>query len=83
MDIAACVEKLCPNPQFKGSATIPDRADWEGREWIDARPRPSWIELQAIWPTVEQEIAEPPPQPTVAELVVRIEALEGATRGSV
>lgn len=60
MDIAACVDKLYRDPAFKGSATIRDRADWEAREWIDGRgKKPTWAQLEAIWPVVELEIAPP------------------------
>lgn len=52
MDIAACVEMLVPGARFKGSATIPDRVDWESREWIGPGGRPSWAAIEAISPAV-------------------------------
>jgi hypothetical protein len=79
MDIAACVEHLYPDPVFTGSATIRDRADWESREWIDERgKKPTWAQLEAIWPTVEPLLQPPLPGPTIEELAARIAALEAA-----
>lgn len=80
MDIAACVDHLYRDPEFTGSATILDQADWESREWIDKRgKKPTWAQLEAVWPTVEPLIQPPPPKPTYDEIVARIEALEAGT----
>jgi len=80
MDIAACIDHLYRDPEFKGSATIVDRADWESREWLDKRgKKPTWAQLEAVWPTVEPMLQPPPEQSTIEELVSRVVALEAAS----
>ena len=80
MDIAACVDHLYPDPEFVGSATIVDRADWESREWLDKRgKKPMWAQLEAVWPTVEPMLQPLPEQPTIEDIVSRVVALEAAS----
>lgn len=56
MILALCLQTLCPVPQFSGSLTRNDSDCWDEIEWYDLRPKPTWEELVAAWPSAELEV---------------------------
>lgn len=47
MDIPAVLLAICP-----GSSWSLNGEDYEGLQWLDELPKPTFAEIQAAWPTV-------------------------------
>ena len=79
MDIALCLDILVPGGNWQGSVTANTRKAYEAVRWNDARPKPSWADIEAQWAI---EAAKPPPAPPrnmeqeIDDLKTRITALE-------
>ena len=68
IDIAMCLDRLTPGAAYGGSLTEDyinhehgggnPQAAYKALRWEDARPQPSWVEIEAVWPEVQIEIAE-------------------------
>jgi hypothetical protein len=54
MDIAATLDYLVPAAQYRGSLTANTEDAYTDIEWQDARPKPTWAELQAAWPAAQR-----------------------------
>lgn len=49
-----CLDLVLPGAQYFGILT--DEASYESIRWIDERPKPTWAEIEAKWPEVEQAL---------------------------
>lgn len=52
MDIAAILSR-----KFDGAEWVLDGDDYIGLTWLSETPKPSKKELEALWPTVQHEVA--------------------------
>lgn len=59
MDVLLTLAALVTSPNFAGVFEQNTREEYEQRiVWQDDRPKPSWADLLAKWPEVEQDIAD-------------------------
>lgn len=58
MDVLLTLAALVPSPNFAGVFVENTREEYERITWQDDRPKPSWNDLLAKWPEVEQDIAD-------------------------
>ena len=56
MDVAMCLDKLVPGAAWQGSANPDTREVYEALRWDDRRPKPTWSDLEDVWPGVEAAI---------------------------
>lgn len=86
IDVAMCLDRLTPDAIYEGVLTqdhierehdgVPMVA-YKALGWGDDRPKPSWVEIETIWPEVEAEIVAESTHgtpPTVRELYAAIDA---------
>jgi hypothetical protein len=52
MDIARALAR-----NYAGTKWILSGTDYSGLEWLDELPKPTETELEALWPTVQYEVA--------------------------
>ena len=74
MDVLLCVESLVPGAEFFGHPL--NEADWKQVDWRDARPKPTWKELEAAWPKVAIPEAPPPVEDRIKTLEATVEDLK-------
>lgn len=75
MDVALAIEYLAPAAEYFGSVTDCSAAAYEALIWNDARPKPSWEQLQAAM----LELLTP----ELTELCQRIDTAADAARRAV
>ena len=65
IDVAMCLEHLVPGAQRGGVVTESyikrafggdAQAAYRAVRWEDARPQPTWSEIEAVWPEVEAKM---------------------------
>lgn len=71
MDVAIALDLLVPGAAYGGSLTANTRVAYEALRWEDARPQPSWSDLEGAW----GEYTPPPPLPVYGELVAEVRGI--------
>lgn len=56
MDLSLAIEALLPEAQYFGSTTANTKECFDNLDWLDARPKPTWKQLQDIWTTLEPKL---------------------------
>ena len=46
MDIALAIEALVPEAEYFGSTTANTKKSFDDLNWLDARPKPTWKQVQ-------------------------------------
>lgn len=46
MDVALNLHKIMPGAKYEGSLTDNTKASFDALRWLDARPKPSWKNVQ-------------------------------------
>lgn len=72
IDIPLALHYLVPNAKYEGRPETQD--DYESAKWFrwnDARPKPSWADVTAVWPSAEADFRAPK-----EDIVDRIAKLE-------
>ena len=76
MDIAMILDELVPGAQYGGMPGSTE-AEYDALRWEDARSKPTWAEIEAAWPAVEQAMLDQQSKPDVLALLNdRITVLE-------
>lgn len=76
MDIAMILDFLLPAAQYGGVPGITE-TEYAALHWEDARKKPTWVEVLAVWPEVEQSMLNEQAKPDkLTELEERIAAME-------
>jgi hypothetical protein len=55
MDIRLTIHALVPSAQYGGGVSENTRAEFESLVWEDSRPKPTWEDLVAAYPAVNQK----------------------------
>jgi len=65
IDVAMCLDELLPGAAYGGVLEEDyiirhqggnPQAAYKALRWEDARPQPSWVEIEAVWPEVEAKM---------------------------
>ena len=59
MDIALGIEALLPAAEYFGSTTENTKECFDNLNWQDARPKPTWKEVQDAYNALPEEIKNP------------------------
>jgi len=59
MDIALGIEALLPAAEYFGSTTANTKQSFDDLNWQDARPKPTWKQVQDAYANVPEEIKNP------------------------
>jgi hypothetical protein len=59
MDIALGIEALLPAAEYFGSTTENTKECFDNLNWKDARPKPTWKEVQDAYNALPEEIKNP------------------------
>ncbi len=59
MDIALGIEALLPAAEYFGSTTANDKECFDNLNWQDARPKPTWKQVQDAYDALPESIKNP------------------------
>ena len=59
MDIALGIEALLPAAEYFGSTTANTKECFDDLNWQDARPKPTWKQVQDAYKSLPEEIKNP------------------------
>jgi hypothetical protein len=59
MDIALGIEALLPAAEYFGSTTENTKECFDNLNWQDARPKPTWKQVQDAYKVLPEEIKNP------------------------
>ena len=65
IDVALGIEALLPAAEYFGSTTANTKACFDELNWQDARPKPTWKQVQDAYNALPDEIKNPPSIPPV------------------
>jgi hypothetical protein len=60
MDVALGIEALLPAAEYFGSTTSNTKECFDELNWKDARPKPTWKQVQDAYTALPEEIKNPP-----------------------
>ncbi len=76
MDIALILDWLLPATEY-GGVPGSTKVEYDTLPWEDKRTKPTWTEIEAAWPAVEQKMIEERDKPdALALLEGRMTAME-------
>lgn len=56
IDVALGIEALVPAAEYFGSTTANTKECFDNLNWLDARPKPTWEQVQSAWVTLEPKL---------------------------
>ena len=59
MDVALGIEALLPAAEYFGSTTDNTKKCFDDLNWLDARPKPTWKQVQDAYDALPEEIKNP------------------------
>ena len=59
IDVALGIEALLPAAEYFGSTTANTKACFDELNWQDARPKPTWKQVQDAYNALPEEIKNP------------------------
>jgi hypothetical protein len=65
IDVALGIEALLPAAEYFGSTTDNTKKSFDDLNWLDARPKPTWKQVQDAYAALPEEIKNPPKIPFV------------------
>lgn len=57
MDVALAIEGIYPAAKYFGSTVDNTKECFDKLNWRDERPKPTWEDLQTVWPEVQAKYA--------------------------
>jgi len=57
MDVALAIEGIHVRAKYFGSTTDNTKESYDKLNWRDERPKPTWEDLQTVWPEVQSKYA--------------------------
>ena len=60
IDVALGIEALLPAAEYFGSTTDNTKACFDELNWLDARTKPTWKQVQDAYAALPEEIKNPP-----------------------
>ena len=67
IDVALGIQALLPAPEYFGSVTANTKESFDNLNWKDARPKPTWKEVQDAYNALPEEIKNPEIAKTTAK----------------
>jgi len=55
MDLALAIEAIYPGAEYFGATNQNTKEQYEALNWLDARTKPIWKELQTAWAAIPTE----------------------------